>query len=251
MKLNYKPLLISFTKVWEIFPHLQVCQSCLISTTYKVWFTFLVEDSLTPDISAVLAAANAVMHLWSLAYDVTIYTSKFNSIGLQIISSWRKRPTFKSLIVFLSALLRLNFQIHCYKASEVWLYPLATGYGTVLTSPFHTMITITLTLTYAEQCFVQCAVYTLSSICIYRRGVQCQAAWFSKFSSRPCQSRRRAHNCQSLWKRGGKRQESTHKSANGGCNILYGGAPQHVYTHSVRQVWASWACLCLCFSLAL
>lgn len=77
---------------------------------------------------------------------------------------------------------------------------------------------------------------------------ECQAAWFSKYRSRPRQSRRWAHNCQSLWKSGGKRQESTHKPADAGCIILYGGAPQHVYTHSARQLWASWACLCLCFS---
>lgn len=77
---------------------------------------------------------------------------------------------------------------------------------------------------------------------------ECQAAWFSKYRSRPRQSRRWAHNCQSLWKSGGKRQESTHKPADAGCIILYGGAPQHVYTHSARQLWASRACLCLCFS---
>lgn len=79
-----------------------------------------------------------------------------------------------------------------------------------------------------------------ASIWIYRGG-ECQDAWFSKFRSRPCQSRRWAHNCQSLTKSGEKRQECTHKPADAGCIILYGGAPQHVYTHSVRQLWASQA----------
>lgn len=40
-------------------------------------------------------------------------------------------------------------------------------------------------------------------------GGECQAAWFSKFSSRPCQSRRWARNCQSPWKSGGKAGEHT------------------------------------------
>lgn len=106
---------------------------------------------------------------------------------------------------------------------------------------------LTISLTYMRH-FVQCTVYTFPSIWIYRGG-ECQAAWFSKFSSRPCQSRRWAHNCQSLWERGGRRQESTREPVDAGCIILYGGAPQHVYTHSARQLWASWACLCLCFLL--
>lgn len=59
-----------------------------------------------------------------------------------------------------------------------------------------------------QSCILCTAYYILfTSMWIYR-GTVCQAAWFSKFSSRPCQSTRWAHNCQRLW----KRQESTQHS---------------------------------------
>lgn len=126
---------------------------------------------------------------------------------------------------------------------------IATGDGAVLT--LHT-IAFSLHSDNPYTHIHKAAFCTVHSVyfCLYMnlQGSECQAAWFSKFCSKPCQSRRWAHNCQSLWKRGGKRQESTHKPANAGCIILYGGGPQHVYTHSVRQLWASWACRCLCFS---
>ncbi len=52
-------------------------------------------------------------------------------------------------------------------------------------------------------------MYTFATIWSYR-GVECQAAWFSKFRSKPCQSRRWAHNCQSL--RVVERDRSAHTS---------------------------------------